>query len=310
MRLPLALTLLLAAAPCAARDVDQADDAWLLREGRQLRFDYANDFFAGEDRYHTQGLGLTYFDPALRASPLMRLLPALPGGERHFGLALRHSGFTPASLSHDEALRDDRPFAAYLYLGHRLVSRDRGRGLTLTAGLDAGIIGQGAGGKWMQTGIHRALGNLLPRGWDNQVRNDVVLDYSARLEKTVVTNGRADLALTADATLGTLYTNASAGAIARLGSVAEEAGKRAFIFVGAEQKLVGYDATLQGGLFNDGSPHVIASRRVTRAVSRVDAGVVLDLGGFALEFRRVLLGPEFKGGLSHGWGRLSLIKRF
>lgn len=306
-----ALALLaLTTAPAGARNIDDADHARFLRDGRLLRFDYANDFFADVDRYYTQGLGLSYFDPALRASPIMRLLPALPGSERRFGLSLRHSGFTPTSLAHDEALVGDRPFAATLTLGHVLVSRDRDRGLTLTTEIDAGIIGQGAGGKWMQTGIHRAIGNRLPHGWSNQVRNDAVLAFVARLDTSVAATKRADLAVSLDATLGSLYTNASAGAKGRLGVLDATANTRAFLFASAEEKLVGYDATLEGGLLTRSSPYTLPARAVKRVVARVDVGVVLDRGGFALEFRRVFLSREFAGGLSHQWGQLSVLKPF
>jgi hypothetical protein len=70
-----AIVLLLPLA-AGASGVDD-NDAAAFADGRRLvRFDYANDYFTGTDRYFTQGLGLQYFDPGLRSSPVMRLLPA------------------------------------------------------------------------------------------------------------------------------------------------------------------------------------------------------------------------------------------
>jgi hypothetical protein len=304
-----ALLGLLLPAGAAASGVDDKDDSTFVGQGRLLRFDYANDYFTGTDRYYTQGLGLTYFDPVLRASPPMSVLAALPGSEKSYGLLVRQSGFTPTSLSHNEVLVGDRPFAAYLFLGHELVSRDAEKGLTMTTALDSGMIGQAAGGKWEQAGIHRETGNVLPLGWDNQIRNDLVLDYRVRLQKKFAAARAADLDGYVDASLGTLYTNAAAGVVGRAGKIAE--GKRRFyLFAGAEQKTVGYDATLQGGLLNRHSPYTLTSEQIERRVSIENVGFVLDCGGFALEVKRVYLSREFTTELSHEWVEISAIKRF
>ena len=77
-----------------------------------------------------------------------------------------------------------------------------------------------------------------------------------------------------------------------------------------ENKLVAYDATLQGGLFNRGSPYVLTSPQVRRNIMRADVGVVLDMGRWALEATRTYVSREFIGGLSHQWVELSFIRRF
>ena len=311
MNLPRAAALFLAFVPAlaSARGVDNNDSAAFAGPGRLLRFDYANDYFTGTDRYFTQGLGLQYFDPALKGDPLMRLLPAL-GGEKYYGLILRNSGFTPTRLTSDAALIGDRPFAATLTLSHVLVSHDRERALTFTASLDAGVIGQAAGGKWQQVGIHRGTGNLIPHGWDNQIRNDLALDYYFRLEKGLARSRHAEFGVYGDAAVGTLYDNAALGIMGRVGAIEETAHRRFFLFGRAENKLVGYDATLQGGLFNRGSPYVLTSPQIRRNIMRADIGVTLDMGRWALEVTRTYVSREFIGGLSHQWVELSFIRRF
>lgn len=303
-----AAALALCSASASARTVDSDDNAAFLRDGRLFRFDYANDLFASRDRYFTQGYGFDYFHPALRKSPLMRLLPALPG-ESAYGLTFRHSGFTPTSLFSDASRVGDRPFASYLFLGHMRVSRDEQGGLTLTTELDGGIIGQGAGGKWIQVGLHRALGNLLPQGWDNQIRNDAVLNFHGSLEKRLVSTAWFDGGAFVDAAAGTLYTNAGVGLTGRLGAPAG-GGKRAYLFARVDEKVVGYDATLQGGVFNRSSPYTLRAGQIERLVTRGDLGFALDRAGYAVVFMRSFQSREFKGGLAHQWGELSFIKRF
>lgn len=304
-----ALLLALCSVSAAAHNVDSDDDASFAAAGRLFRFDYANDFFAARDRYYTQGYGFDLFHPGLAKWPLMRLLAALPGGERSYGLTFRQSGFTPTSLSSDLVLKGDRPFASYLFLGHVLLSRDPGRGLTLTTEFDVGVIGQGAGGKWIQEGLHSALGNLAPHGWDNQIRNDAVLDYYIRLEKSLASASRADAGIFVDATAGQPYTNAAAGLMARLGTIAD-GPKRGYLFGRVEEKVIAYDATLQGGLLNRHSPYTLSAAQVERAVTRGDIGVVYDRGGVALEYSRSFLGREFRDGLAHQWGEFSVMARF
>jgi len=239
----------------------------------------------------------------------MRALVSLPGEEEHFGLVLRNSGFTPTRLSSDAALIGDRPFAATLTLGHIVVSRDRERALTLTARLDAGVIGQAAGGKWQQVGIHHATGNLTPRGWNNQIRNDLALNYSLRLKKGLATGRYGDFGVFGEATVGTLYDNAALGIVGRAGRLAD-AERRFYLFGRAESRLIGYDATLQGGLFNRGSPYTLTSPQIRRSVLRGDVGFALDRGGWAVVVTRTYLGREFIGGLSHQWVTISFLRRF
>ena len=308
-RFAFACGLCFARIPAVASGVDNDDSAVFAGPGRLLRFDYANDYFTGTDRYYTQGLGLQYFDPILKRSPLMRALPTLPGAEKYYGLILRQSGYTPTSLQSDAPLIGDRPFAATLFLGHVIVSKDKERKLTLTSEFDAGMIGQAAGGKWEQVGIHRETGNLLPHGWDNQIRNDAVLDYYLRLEKTLASARDADFGAYVDATVGTLYDNAAAGVMGRVGAIGE--GRRRFYLFGrAENRLVGYDATLQGGLLNRHSPYTLTSPQVRRDVLRADVGVVLDMGRWAVEATRTYMSREFIGGLSHEWVEISVLRRF
>lgn len=308
LALPLA-ALLACAAPAAARNVDTGDLVPLVREGGLFRLGYANDYFSATDRYYTQGIALDGFHPALAKWPPMRVLPVLPGGTRAYGLSARDSTFTPSRVDDDGPIVGDRPFAAYAYVGHVAVSRDAARGLTLTAELDAGMIGQAVGGttqKW----AHRVLKDRDPRGWQNQVRDDVVLDGYLRLEKTVQSSAWEELIAGLDATAGTLYDNASAEATMRVGRLGPGTGSRAFAFARVSGKAVGYDATLQGGVTNRHSPYVLRAAAIDRWVAREDLGAAVDFRGLAFQAVWTDLGPEFRGGLSQRWMEFTAARRF
>jgi hypothetical protein len=66
--------------------------------------------------------------------------------------------------------------------------------------------------------------------------------------------------------------------------------------------IIGYDATLQGGLFNTSSPYTIASSDMARLTFQSNAGIVMNIGKFYLEYFHTFLTKEFETGLQHSWG--------
>ncbi|MGI4741854.1 MAG: lipid A deacylase LpxR family protein [Janthinobacterium lividum] len=294
---------------------------------RRLALTYANDFFFGVDYYFTQGLTLDWVSPALARSPVNYLLPQGPAGStRYHGVALHYDGFTPLSIT-DAAIRvGDRPYAVYCYASLYRVSNQALQNRRLTTAIDLGYLGPAAGGKFFQTKLHELTHSPTPRGWDHQVRGDVVLGYRAAYEKRLLAAGRwAELIGSADASLGTLYTSAGAGGrlragwfnayFANLGTAGpqRQAGLhrwQGYAEATLTDQLVGYDATLQGGLFNRSSPYVLAARAVRRTVLHSTGGLVLAHDGFSFAATAVYVGPEFGGGRPHRWGVLGLARAF
>lgn len=74
--------------------------------------------------------------------------------------------------------------------------------------------------------------------------------------------------------------------------------------------LVGYDATLQGGVFNKSSPYTISSNDVTRFTFQSNAGVVVSLASLYLEYFQTYLTREFETGMSHQWGGVRVGVKF
>ncbi len=319
------LLLLLGLLPAAARAAPApADTLRPLSPARQLRYTYANDLFFRTDYYFTQGMTLALVHPALARLPVRHLLAAGPrGSTQQHGLALHYDGFTPLRIQDAFVRVGDRPYAAYLYASFFRISHQPARHQRLRTALEIGFIGPAAGGKELQTSIHRVTGNAEPRGWSYQVRNAPVLGYRVALARHLLAAGRrAQLGGSAEAALGTLYTYASAGARLRVGhlglgpdALAAEARPaagawRLLAHAGAEARLVGYDATLQGGAFTAHDPYTLAAGQVRRAVLRSSGGVVLAHRALQLEATATWVSPEFAGGRSHRWGQLGLSVGF
>jgi len=288
---------------------------------RHLAFTYANDFFFGTDYYFTQGITFDWASPALARSPVNHLLPRGPAGStRTHGMALRYDGFTPLSITDARIRVGDRPYAAYFYVSLYRVNNQEGKKQRLTTAVEIGYLGPAAGGKFIQTRLHELTHYPTPLGWDNQVRSDVVLGYRASLDKQLLALGRAaELIGRAETSLGTLYTYAGVGGRLRVGNFtpffANPDGTRpprwqCYAEATLSGRLVGYDATLQGGVFNRSSPYVLAFSKINHSVLHSTGDLILAHGGLSFTATAVYVGPEFAGGRPHRWGVLGVGREF
>ncbi|RZJ67633.1 MAG: lipid A deacylase LpxR family protein [Flavobacterium sp.] len=279
-----------------------------------FRFHYDNDYFTSTDRNYTQGYNFEVVLKSLEKNPVNHLFYKPDESSYKFGLSIEHIGFTPHHYKYEEIQYGDRPFASAIMLKSFVIATDTIRKSRLTSSLNVGIIGPGAFGEEMQVGIHEATGNTIPLGWHNQIRNDVVLNYEVSFEKQLY-RFRDYFAVQGLGTVrvGTLFTNASVGANGVIGIInspfSSSAQKKKFALYFYSQPMVsiiGYDATLQGGLFNDKSPYTIASSDVKRVVAQHNYGFVLQTRTLYFEYSRSAITKEFDSGNSAKWGGIRI----
>ncbi|MEO8588563.1 MAG: lipid A deacylase LpxR family protein [Flavobacteriales bacterium] len=276
-----------------------------------FRFVYDNDFFNATDRYYTQGIRLELSAPFVARSPFRHVLVGLgeEGQERHV-LFAQQECFTPGSIRRDTILRTDRPFAAAMYLGERKISTDVAKKRMLSTSITLGVLGPCAICAEEQVGIHRALDNIAPLGWQFQVANDVILNYSMELDQRLYRNSFAELSGGVGGNLGTYRTNVGVHSRLDLGLFnssfdaipSAEPGFQLIAFLDGGMRMIGYDATLQGGLFDHKSPHTLPAEAVERVVLRGEGGVRLRYHHLALLYSKTFITREFEGGADHGWG--------
>ena len=289
---------------------------------RYFRIHYDNDFFTNADYYYTQGISLEYVSPGLRKNPMNKLLLKPKTTALKYGVALNYLGFTPTIIDSDDILYGDRPFASHLSLKSFVIATDTVRKYRLSSSLSVGFIGPAAGGKEVQTGIHRALGNIIPKGWQYQVRNDAIVNYQVDLEKQLFAlKNNVLLSGEGSARIGTLQTKASAGLSLMAGNFTNPYGAAAknkniskgfryFIFLKPQINVIGYDATLQGGIFNKSTPYTIANSDIQRATFQFNYGAVITFGNVTLEYAQTYLTKEFATGKFHKWGGFKVGVRF
>lgn len=274
-----------------------------------FRFNYDNDFFSALDLYYTQGYSFELAATWLEKNPINKIFITAGNSNNVYGLLFEQSGYTPTDITADEILYGDRPFAATIAIKSFLSSTDTINKSRFTSSLTLGMIGPAAFGDEMQTGIHKWIDDDIPMGWQYQIKNDVIINYEFGYEKQLF-NLSDIFAVTSQSKvrLGTLNTNLSTGFTATLGilntAFSAQANKpfQVYLFAHPAGTLVGYDATMQGGLFNKKSPYTIPNSDIERVTLQNSYGIVIKHRSLYAEYFQSVITREFATGSSHRWG--------
>lgn len=304
------IVLLLSGTLCFSQKIDNMASFRDIKSDNYFRFHYDNDYFTATDQYYTQGYTFELASPFFKKNPINFLFLKSKNSSEKYGLSLDHIGFTPTTIKSNEILYKDRPFAAAIFLKSFKIATDTISKTRIASSLSLGIIGPGAFGYEMQKGIHEWIGDEIPMGWQYQIKNDLVLNYELTHEKELL-RFKNYFAVNSNlsAKVGTLSTNLTAGATVTLGLInnpfSSIYGKDTFQLYFYSQPLVnliGYDTSLQGGLFNNSSPYTIPSGDIERITLQNNFGIVMQWGSLSLEYSKTLLTREFSTGKSAKWG--------
>lgn len=302
-------------AVASAQVIDNTASLRGIEGDKYVRYFYDNDFFTATDEYYTQGMLLELVNPQFEKFPLSKLLVHPSNFHSQFGLAIEHIGYTPTSIRHNEIIYGDRPFAACLFFKTFAIAYNAEKKQRITTAFSMGVIGPAAVGEEMQTSIHRWLKNIQPLGWSNQIANDVIINYELGYEKILLDkNNILRASWNSNLKAGTLNNklsqgiSISAGLLPALSAINESDRKKIRIYLYNQVliSLIGYDASLQGGLFNNKSPYSVDAGDISRFTFQDNAGVVIKLHNIHLEYFQSIVTKEFKTGNYHRWGGIRI----
>lgn len=310
-------TLLLAATAYGAsgQAIDNTTSYKNINLDRYFRITYENDFFSATDEYYTQGINLELVSPAMKKNPLAYALIRPNFGYVRYGLGFQHNGYTPSTVSYNEIQYGDRPFAGTMFLQTFMIAIDSAKKQRFTSSLSTGVIGPLAGAGQMQRSIHKWLNNYTPHGWDNQIQNDLILNYQVDYEKQLIGLGKVfSLAANGSARVGTLSDKAGVGVTMMIGYFespysSAKAGKndfRIYAYEHPEFSFIGYDATLQGGVFDHDSPYTIKAGDINRVTFQNRFGFVAQYQRIYLEYFLAVSSREFEQQKMHTWGGIQV----
>lgn len=236
-----------------------------------------------EDGFYTSGLRYAH-------------IRSLREGDRvtSFGWRVGQDLYTPSDIKLPPEFigPPNHPYAGWLYGG---VFREvhRADGTYAKAGIDIGCLGPCAGGEWTQTQFHKVLDQPLPRGWSRQVRNEVGIVLHGEVAPVRWAHGSSlDVTPAFSARFGNIFTDAGASLLVRAGQLNVFPSQPAFYaYLRTEVRVVGYNATLQGGYFTKNNPHTVDPKRVT---GNAEAGVAWSRGPIAATLALVRRGNEIR----------------
>jgi lipid A 3-O-deacylase len=332
-----ALAALAVALPAAAQrvpiDTTPAPDELRNIFTMQIENDVFNRI-GKSDRDYTNGVRLGWLSPALPDLPEgfanLITFPTFFGEDpvssvtRRVGISIGQNLYTPQDTDTSVPIRNDRPYAAWLYASFALQSTyKRVDPKTMkdvpvrldTVALDLGLVGPAAGGEFVQNNFHKLIGVPTANGWANQLHNEPTIGLT--FERRWRTNYGVvfedpkleyDLVPRMGVALGNAATYASVGGTLRIGkelqadfgpSRARPAlpGSEAFIgegfgwyfFVGAGGEAVARNIFLDGN--TDGTSIVHVTHRPF--VGEAQAGIAILFRGVRISYTQVLRTPEF-----------------
>lgn len=296
-----------------AQRIDSYSPLFEIPDSSFVRIQYDNDLFQAQDLYYTQGVSLEMVFPVLKKNPLNKLfIPTKFPVLTKNGIRIETAAFTPTSIVSDSILYNDRPYAAIMAIDFFQMSYQPTNRLKISSELQLGMIGPVALGKEIQTGIHRMTNNSLPLGWQHQIKNDVLLNYNLRLDKQLIQyNSLIAFNTFGIAKVGSYQTNLSVGIDLSVGQknnlYTSKKHKFQYYFYGQSQlKIVGYDASLMGGMFNRASQYTLSYSSIEKLVAENHVGLVLQFPHvyFGADFGWIT--REFSTGTAHSWGGVRL----
>lgn len=186
---------------------------------------WENDVFAGADGNYTNGVRFAYVssenDVPHWLENTANLLPFFAEeGAKRWELSLGQNMYTPENYNLRAAQPNDRPYAGWLY-GSAGVTSDTGTTLDHFR-ITLGMVGPASGAEQVQETVHDFIGSPHPQGWQNQLDNEpgLMLSYQRKWRNWWALNNEGfglDLTPSAGATVGNIITQASAGAVVRIG---------------------------------------------------------------------------------------------
>ena len=291
----------------------------------EFGFQSDNDSFLaqGSDRYYTNGLFLFYRQGLnVNANSVL--------ANKVLGIEVGQKMYNALSGSIHDATSVDRPFAAYLYAGTNLNLLYKNES-NLKISAQVGLVGPAALGREVQQIIHDTFGFYELNGWQYQIRNSFQVNLSAEYNKLLARASWIDLTATGYGNLGTTFSGAGIGPMIRLGnfnqlfnsiSTQSMATRNAqatlhphelFAYYKPQYNYIAYDATVQGGLFQDAQ---IGSSEITSSPKRsvVSHQIGISYGGtrWVLDASAVFHTKDVKTQTfnTHQWGSITALYRF
>ncbi|WP_164503691.1 lipid A deacylase LpxR family protein [Pleionea sediminis] len=190
-----------------------------------------NDLFLGDDSGYSNGLYYSLYNASqnegvehpLLLAPTIWSYNSNESPKLSFNaLTFGHIIVTPDDITQTSEQPNDIPYGGLLFL-HRAHIADFG-GYADKMSTTIGLLGPSSRADRVQTSIHRITGSDIPQGWDNQLKDELVFQFSRGRAWRIWSSQQdnSDFILGVDSKFGTLETSIGAGAMFRVGREIEQ----------------------------------------------------------------------------------------
>ncbi len=301
-----------------------------LRFGSVSLYTENDKYLGGTDEHYTNGLKLSLLSTDLRSFSDESVPEPVRGLSRLFGswvepqhayklgLTLGQNLYTPENTATSAYQPNDRPYAAWLYMGvafhvyHPAAETGAADRLDVFE-INGGVVGPPALGRETQNGFHDIIGVAPAEGWDHQIETEPGMNFVyERKYRFATRNARtgwgADIIPHAGLSLGNVSTYTNVGFEVRGGwclpadfgsnlirpSGDSNGPRRApfnvLVFAATDGRAVARDITLDGNTFSD-SPSVDKNP----FVADLYAGAGLGTTHWQLTYAQAFRTREFRG---------------
>jgi hypothetical protein len=301
-------------------DISQAYP--IIPDKRSLEIQFDNDFWDYTDIYYTNGIRLGYKHPVFSNTPLSYILVSNgKNGIDYYGLQIIQNMYTGTKPKVDSIIPGDRPWASYSIIGQYAHSFDWEQKIKHKSEINIGLLGPKSGGGFLQNLVHTILpNNSPPQGWDHQIKTDLIIDYQYQITKSLYELQNFESYIKGSVQAGSLRDNVKWGFGAKWGKftpfylddqhqVYQESNRKInySLFGDIETQLIGYDATLQGGVTDRTSIYVIPTRDMQRFVIQGYLGAEISYKKIHLQFIQYWKSKEFRTGKDHKYVSVRLF---
>lgn len=270
------------------------------------RFTYENDLVFRTDADYSQGFSLELCLQGFHQTFKSWYGRSLFSAQAKTSLSFDHYVYTPTDIQTETIQKQDRPYSALFQIGIRKMEQ-KSRVWRLSKWSFMGMTGPVAFGEPMQTQIHRITGDVLPKGWGNQINNHFIAGYKLRLDGEVIGTRFLDGRFLAIVQLSNLKTFASAGFEWEIGTNERRDGTRwGSLYSQSWGHIIGWDATLQGFRWGVPSPHVIGSGQLNRFVFEQHVGLKIQSKQWQFTVDAGYKTQEFIFRCQHLWAGLKI----
>jgi lipid A 3-O-deacylase len=192
-----------------------------LFELKSFNYSMENDAVVDTDFGYTHGarISLLYYRGDTNDSYLNIPFSSYKNTNNFISIAYANQMYNPSDINESSLIENDRPYAGYSYLEIGL--HQATKSVLDSLSVELGVVGPSSGMESLQNSIHNVLGAHNANGWDNQLKDEYILQLNYmrrwRLVYDDIAKLNSVLVPYLGANLGNRSTKLSAGSLYRVG---------------------------------------------------------------------------------------------